>query len=178
MDILLVIDKELAFDEGAAGKVDVFSAGEAYGPYLMDAGGKVKGIGIGSIGDVGFRGAGKELEIVEDITVGLDGQVAGSVEGEVKAVVFASRIDLVRKRADAGGAEFLFGSDDDLYCAREIEPGKRGLFLNEFCGGTVGDFDMVNRNVLPGLARDARFDDEVLALREGCCGGVDQELGG
>ena len=178
MDILLVIDKELTFDEGAAGEVDMFSAGEAYGPYLMDAGRIVKSIGIGLIRDVGFRGTGKELEIVEEIPVELDGQVTGFVEGKVKAIVFADRFDLVRKGADAGGAEFLFGSDGDLYCAGEIEPGQRSFLLNEFRGGAVGDFDMVNGNVLPGLTGDTRFDDEVLALRKGVGGGVDQELGG
>ncbi len=100
-DILLVVDQELAFDDGAAGKIDVLSPGEAYRAYVMDAGRIVKGIGIGFVRYIGFRGAGKELEVVEDIPVGFNGEIAGFVEFEVEGIVPDGRLDLVGKWPDA-----------------------------------------------------------------------------
>jgi hypothetical protein len=177
MDVLLVIDKELAFNYGAASQIDILSAAETDSTHLVDTGTVIDGVGIGLVRDTRFEGAGKKLQVMKNITVRFDRYIARPAKRKINGLTGDVRLNGKRQGPYADrGQRLLPARHGYFHSARKIKISHGSTTGAERPGGAFGNLYLINRYVLPGLARDPDFNEEVTADRQSNRRGINDQL--
>lgn len=178
--VVSLIDGEPAFDDGSLVEKYRFPRrhGNGVAMEVVNAGTKIDKVSLLCLGFV-HEGVGKDVEVVVDVAVDLDGEVARPVNEDLEGVALLLDRDAVRERANLITIYMLCLTDDAQFDgSAELELRPRHFSDVVACSFHLIDLHQVSVEGFPLSAGDAGSYLEVVlqigALRSGGCA----ELGG